>query len=235
MQYDLIIPLHEKDISKLTYCNQSIEEHFTIQPENKYVVCNVPIRYKDYIWIHDNDAIPINKHTINFNRQNWIYQQIIKLCQDFTKNSTYLVTDADVIFNRKLDIKNAFYISDNNQAHQPYFEFLKHFNIYKQTDYTFINDFMLFEKEICREITDNVKKFFNKLNPILSKDCYLSEYEMYGNYMLQNYPNKYEIIFQKSQCNGKFYPDVWQDFEIETLIQNNKNKDIDLFTIHSWT
>lgn len=237
MEYDLIIPLHEKDIVKFIYCDQSIEEHFTIQPQNKYVVCNIPISYKDYTWVHDDYAIPIKKSSINFYRQNWIYQQLIKLCQNFTQNSTYMVTDADVIFNKQIDIKKAFYISDRNQTHLPYFEFLQHFNIYKQTDYTFINDFMIFEKNICREIIGNPEEFLNQLNNIISDNCCLSEYEMYGNYILQNYPNKcgYDIIFQKTQLNGKYYPDEWRDYEIEALIEYNKDKDIDLFTIHSWT
>lgn len=235
MKYDLIIPLHEKDIIKFVYCDQSIERHFTIQPEHKYIVCNTPIEYKDYIWIHDDAAIPVKKSSINFHRQNWIYQQIIKLCQDFTINSTYMTVDSDVIFNRKIDIKKAFYISDRNQAHPPYFEFLKYYNIYKQTNYTFINDFTIFEKDICREMLGSAEKFFNTLNPILSETCYPAEQETYGNYILTKYPNRYDIIFQKTQLNGKYYPREWHPDEIEKLIENNKNKDIDLFTIHTWT
>lgn len=235
MIYDLIIPLHEKDLVKLFYCDESIEKNFSIKPQNKYIVSNVKINYKDYIWIPDEEAIPIKKSEINFNRQNWIYQQIIKLCQDFTINDTYMVVDSDVIFNRKIDIKKAFYISDRNQEHAPYFEFLKHYNISKQTNYTFINDFTIFEKQICREILGTAKEFFNKLNPLLSAACYPAEQETYGNYVVANYPNRYEIVFQKTQLNGKYYPDEWYDFEIETLIRNNKDKDIDLFTIHSWT
>lgn len=235
MIYDLIIPLHEKDLVKFFYCDQSIEENFSIKPQNKYIVSNVKINYKDYKWIPDDEAIPIKKSEINFNRQNWIYQQIIKLCQDFTVNDTYMVVDSDVIFNRKIDIKKAFYISDRNQEHAPYFEFLKHFNIYKQTNYTFINDFAIFEKQICKEMVGEVKDFFNKLNMLLSDTCYLSEYEMYGNYVTAHHLNKYETIFQKTQLNGKSYLDNWFEFEIETLIRNNKDKDIDLFTIHSWT
>lgn len=236
MEYDLIIPVHEKDLLKFLYCDASIEKHFTIKPKNKYIVSNVKINnYKDYICIHDDDAIPIKKQDINFRRQNWIYQQIMKLCQDFTKSPTYMVVDTDVIFNRTIDIKRAFYISDRNQNHQPYFNLMKHFNIYKQTDYTFINDFTIFEKEICREALGSAKDFFNKINPLLSEECYPAEQEIYGNYILTNYPDRYDIIFQKTQLNGKYYPQPWNDFEIEALIEYNKDKDLDLFTIHTWT
>jgi len=235
MIFDLIIPLHEKDFVKLKYCDESIERNFSVPPQNKYIVSNAKINYKDYKWIHDDDAVPVKKSEIKYRRQNWIYQQIIKLCQDFTANETYMVVDSDVIFNRRVDIKKAFYISDRNQQHHPYFEFMKYYNLYKQTDYTFINDFTIFEKPICRELLGSAEEFFNKINSVISENCYPAEQEIYGNYIVKNYPGRYDIVFQKTQLNGKYYPEAWYDFEIEFLIENNKNQDIDLFTIHSWT
>jgi hypothetical protein len=104
-------------------------------------------------------------------------------------------------------------------------------------DRTFINDFMMMDKSICREIIPDAHLFFNQFcKNGMSQDSHLAEYEVYGNYVVKHHPHRYGFQDTKTQLNGK---DVWRGkqwwpHEIELLIQQNHNQDLDLFTIHSW-
>jgi len=235
MKYDLIITAAPKDIYKIPYCLESTRKYFSIQPENTFIVCPYKTKILGTTHIGDEWATPFNKNAIKFNRPGWVFQQLIKLFPIFIKNDYYFVTDSDVIFNKPLVIEPAFWISDREQHHQPYFTFMEHFGIQKVVNYTFINDFMLFDKNICQEMTGPPLGFFDKMNRILSDDCFPAEFEMYGNYVMNKYPSLYKKIQHKVETHGVFYPSNWEQAEIEKLIQNNKDKDINLFTIHTWT
>ena len=235
MKYDLIITAAHKDIYKIPYCLNSVRQFFSIQPENTFIVCPYKTKISGTIHIGDEHATPFNKESIKFNRPNWIFQQLIKLFPIFIKNENYLVVDSDVIFTKPLEIGSTFWISDREQCHQPYFNFMKHFNIEKFVDHTFINDFMLFDKKICNEMTGPPYDFFEKMNSILSDDCFPAEFEMYGNYVESRYPGLYNKVYQKVETNGVFYPNNWERVEIERLIEKHKTTNIDLFTIHTWT
>jgi len=235
MKYDLIITASPKDIYKIPYCLESTRKHFSKQPENTFIVCPHKTEIAETIYIEDEHATPFNKEKIKFHRPGWIFQQLVKLFPVFIKSDNYIVVDSDVIFNKSLIIESAFWISDREQHHQPYFNFMEHFGIQKIVDHTFINDFMLFNKKICQEMTGPPLDFFNKMNTLLSNDCILSEFEMYGNYVMNKYPSLYKKIQHKVETYGVFYPNNWDETEIDKLIQKNKNKDINLFTIHTWT
>ena len=94
---------------------------------------------------------------------------------------------------------------------------------------------MMFDKKICREIVPDKNAFLRTCNEKLNDDFLLSEFELYGNYVVKNYPNRYKMAETKSQLNGKYLHDPWQEEEIQELIQKNKKQNIDLFTIHTWT
>jgi len=112
---------------------------------------------------------------------------------------------------------------------------MEHFGIQKVVDHTFINDFMLFDRDICQEMTGPPPDFFNKMNTLLSEECFPAEFEMYGNYVESRYPGEYKKIQHKVETNGVFYPNNWEHSDILALIEKHKNTDIDLFTIHTWT
>lgn len=235
MKYDLIITAAPKDIYKIPFCLQSTKKYFDIQPENTFVVCPYKVRISGVVHIGDEHATPFNKMQINFNRQGWIFQQMIKLFPIFVKNDNYMVIDSDVIFNKSMGIGHTFWISDREQHHQPYFNFMKHFNMEKVVDHTFINDFMMFNKEICYEMTGPALDFFNKMNVLLSEDCFPAEFEMYGNYVSSKYPGMYNKVYQKVATHGIYYPLSWTEQQILDLQKTYENTDLDLFTIHTWT
>ena len=240
VNYDLVIMCHPKDEIKLQYSLESCRKFLEPQPENIYVVSPVKLCEPPIINILDEDAILyIDKEDIDYKRNNWIYQQFVKLCQDFTKNDKYLCVDSDLIFNRPIPIGDCstLFISDRNQCHLPYFNFMyKYCGLEKQVGFTFINDFMMFDKNICREIVNPIDEFLMFCNNNLDDDCLLSEFELYGNYICSRYPELINFKRTKTQLNGKPAHIPWLKEEIENLIEVNKeNKSLDLFTIHSWT
>tara|TARA_B100000497_G_C7651336_1_gene391902 strand:+ start:160 stop:882 length:723 start_codon:yes stop_codon:yes gene_type:complete len=239
VNYDLVIMCHPKDEIKLQYSLESCRKFLEPQPENIYVVSPIKLCDSPVINILDEDAIRIKKGDIKFKRNNWIYQQFVKLFQDFTKNDKYLCVDSDLIFNQSVSIGDCstLFISDRNQCHLPYFRFMDKFcNLEKQVGFTFINDFMMFDKNICREITGGIYRFLDFCNQNLTDDCLLSEFELYGNYICSHYPELVKFKRTKTQLNGKPASIPWSKEEIEHLIEeNSENKSLDLFTIHSWT
>jgi len=240
MNYDLVVLCHPKDYVKLGFCINSCLEFFNPKPEGIYIVSPDRVESDSLIHVHDDEAIAIKKGDINYRRPNWIYQQFIKLCQDFTKNDHYLCVDSDLIFNRAINLfdeeKPKFFISDRDQKHDPYFHFMeKAYGLSRQVDFTFINDFMMLDKTICRKIVPDVNEFLDFCNDNVSDDCLLSEFELYGNYVTKHHPHVYNIQKTKTQLNGKMANRPWSKEEINNLVKINSEKDIDLFTIHSWT
>jgi hypothetical protein len=67
-----------------------------------------------------------------------------------------------------------------------------YFGFSRQVNHTYINDFMLFDKNVCREMLPDLKTFVNDLNEILVNEEYLfSEFETYGNYVAKTHPQMY--------------------------------------------
>lgn len=239
MKYDIIILSHPKDYVKIQYCISSLR-FIRREPANVYVVSPHPAEGAGIISVTDDDAISINKADIKYRRSNWIYQQLVKLFQDFTEHDLYLCVDSDLIFNRPIDIfrndKPNFFVSDRNQHHAPYFDFMqKYFDLSKQVDHTFINDFMLFDKNLCAEMIPDREHFMGAVNSMMTEDCLLSEFETYGNYITKNHPTAYGLQNTKTNMHGRYISEPWTAEEVEQLITDNRTKDIDLFTIHSWT
>tara|TARA_R110002020_G_scaffold117929_3_gene269559 strand:- start:344 stop:1072 length:729 start_codon:yes stop_codon:yes gene_type:complete len=242
MKYDLIIPCHPKDYIKLEFCLISCIEHLEPAPVNIYIVAPNEIEFSNekIKSVQDKDAVDIHIQDIQY-RPNWIYQQFIKLCQNFTENDLYLCVDSDLIFNRTIYLFDdrgnpKFFTSSNDQEHKPYFNFMKGvYDLDKQVDHTFINDFMMFDKKVCREIVPDIHDFLSLCNEKLNDDFLLSEFELYGNYVTKNYPSKYQKVNTKNQLNGRYMHQRWSQDEIRSLVENNKNEDIDLFTVHTWT
>jgi|TARA_R110000822_G_scaffold58664_2_gene146626 hypothetical protein len=240
MKYDLIIPAHPKDYVKLQFCLGSCLEYLNPSPENVYIITPDGISGQGLISIKDDHAIPIKQSDINYRRPNWIFQQFVNLFQDFTENDMYLSVDADIIFNRQIDLfesdKPTFFISDRDQHHVPYFIFMdKWRGLSRQVDYTFINDFMMFDKNICREMVPDIHDLLDFCNEVLSEDCLLAEFEIYGNYVTKYHADRYNTKPSKTSMSGKVVQDPWTVEQIQHLILAHQGKDFDLFSLHSWT
>ena len=235
MNYDAIILSHPKDYNKIKFCYQSLE-YLEPKPQNVYLVTPNKIHVDGLISISDEESIPINISDIKYKRPNWIFQQLIKLYQIFTKNDIYMCIDSDVIFNRKINFTGkTFFISDRHQRHIPYFNLMSsYFAITEWANHTFINDFMIFDRAICKIMLPQINTFIKDLNSYLVNDNFLfSEFETYGNFVTNHFRSSYTTKYTKTKTLGKY--DNWTDEELTILVNLCKEIPIDLFTVHTWT
>lgn len=256
--YDIVIPCAPKDYVKLPYCIKSLE-NLVPAPQNIYVVSRDEVRIKSPLclvrWVEEFWAVPsVQISGINYRRPNWIYQQILKLTQDFTENDFYLCIDSDLIINRPIELFEQhdrfgysiprFLISSQKQNHRPYFEFMeKVFELTKQVDYSFISDIMMFHKAILKLIIpDRPGWLLEQCNQYLSDDCLISEWEIYGNWIYKNFREAYATYPIQVSMYGKYIsnlyksgPDLYTNVEIEEIINKEKNSSNDIVAIHSWS
>ncbi len=241
MKYDLVFPVAPKDYNKVVYSKQIAEFHLNPAPDNVYIVSKHDLNIPDTIWINEDKCLPITVNDISklVERPPWIFQQMIKLCQNFTKNENYLCMDSDVFLKKDIDVFNGyrtlFYNNSREQHHERYFNFMKDaYNLDKVVEHTFIADFMTYNKGICREINDTVFSLLEKINKFLpeTNKYLLAEQELYGNYCMKNYPDLFEIVPLKTFMYGRY--DSYTEDEI-VHIYNNHNDDCQLITMHSWT
>ena len=217
MSFDIVIPLGPNEVSRITqqihYTKQNV-----IGYRNIYIIsCNKNIKIDDCIIIDEN-IFPFKNFIAQYfaqysgknNRNGWYFQQLLKLYCGFYIESmldNYLVIDADVFFLKPTQfmVNGLLAYSVGNEYHPPYFTHLAllHNTFTKQTNASGICHHMLFNKNYIKEIFDIVETFHNKpfwqifilsvkehLNhPLYSNESGASEYELYFNYMLHNYPN----------------------------------------------
>jgi hypothetical protein len=207
-----------------------------------------PDEYKscefDVIHIPDEKAIEIKINDIKYRRKNWIYQQLIKLGQDFTENDLYLCVDSDLFFNKELELfknrKPIFFVTDKDQYHQPYFNFMKHSHgLDRQVNHTFICDFMMFDKSKCAELIGNKERNLEKVldycNNNITDNFMLSEFELYGNFVTKYYKDSYLKQNIRANVFGKSVRSPWTLEEVSSYVINMKKYEYDLFTMHTWT
>lgn len=235
--YDVIIPCAQKDYVKIGYCVEGLK-FLNPAPDNIYIVSKNKVIVDGTTWIDENSVLDIRPSDIAYRRNNWIYQQLIKLCQDFTQE-WYFTIDSDIFLKRPFNLFDEiglpiYRISNHDQCHAPYFDFMqKMWGLQKVIIPTFINDTNIFRKKLCRELIPDQEEFVSKMNQIISDDCLLGEPEVYGNYMAYKYPYSFTLGEMTVDMHGKYLPELYTTWEIEQILK--KETESDAVAIHSWS
>jgi hypothetical protein len=218
MQFDIVIPLGPNDIN---FINKSLEynKKNIINYRNIYIITNTKLVKDKSIFdgciIIDENDFPFNLNIIkkylgDNDRCGWYLQQLLKLYAGFvipTILDNYLVIDSDTIFLKP----TSFFENDiplynfGTEYHLPYFIHMinLHPSFSKVNNMSGICHHSMFQKYILKELFDTIEKFHkNKkfyeifLDSIEKKEILgsgASEYEIYFNFLLKNFPNKYKI------------------------------------------
>jgi len=246
--YDILIPVAEKDFIKLRFVWESIIDNLSGFNEI-HCISNVKIPSAlkvPGIWYYtDKDIIDFDymrfTGTIK-GHEGWYVQQYIKLFQKVTSDN-YLEVDADVFFNRKVDIienEKPCFLFGRNQNHAPYFNLMKNlFDLEKVYPHSFINETMFFKRSIIKHLLDSLgvdaKGFFelilNEVNKVNEMSGF-SEYELYGNYVTKNFKDSYNYKHLSTRLGGKY--GYWSEDEIRQYVNSFKGSDFDLVSMHSW-
>ena len=143
------------------------------------------------------------------------FQQLLKMAYCFKCNREgYLVWDADTIPLHEIPFYDeqtgitTFHMK--SEFVQDYFTNLKTIlDVDKQVDKSFISEHMYFDSEIMKEIIGRIanrsisgETWWEKI--VLAMPCGngVSEYEIYGNYVLKNYPSKSVLVDANSLRYG---------------------------------
>jgi hypothetical protein len=248
MVYDVLIPAAEKDFVKLRFVWESIIENLT-GFDKIYCISNVEMPQSMKLpaveYYTDADVVDFDFMRLTGNmksHEGWYVQQYVKLFQNVTSDN-YLEVDADVFFNRRVDIienDKPTFLFGGNQYHAPYFNLMKNlFNLDKVYPYSFINETMFFKREIINHLLASIgvdrNGFFelvlNEVNRVNQMSGF-SEYELYGNYVTKNFVDLYNYKYLKTHPEGK--DRVWKEDEVCEYVNSFKETDYDLISMHSW-
>jgi hypothetical protein len=249
--YDIVIVAHEKDFNNIKYIVEYSEKNLNF--DSFYLILSERKEFEDFeklksltthpIYLHkETDVLKVDKNRIS-HRPNWIYQMLLKMFQNVTLNDNFLVIEADCIILSELNFFNEdrtiIYLA-RDQYHEQYFNFNKLFGFDREYNHSFISEFIMYDKKIindmlskfnCNSVIDFLEIVYNNTN----SNCYLADYEFYGNFCYKYYREKIEFKNLTWDFIGKFsngtYPN-WSDSEINELIQKNIGKDV--ISFHTW-
>lgn len=237
--FDILVLSAPKDYNKLPYLYDSITKNMLDKWNNFYIISPTEIenKNKDINYLLDHEALNIDRRQFR-HRPNWIFQQFCKLFQNVTTND-YLVIDSDVILNSPISLytnnKPTFFLG-RDQHHIQYFNFMdKIMKLEKNHPHSFISEIMYFKKDIVNDILNKCggfESFYEKSISLIGSDCYISEFELYGNYVMKYFSELYEIKNIKSNLSGKHRQ--WFEQEIKNYILEYKNSDYEILSMHSW-
>lgn len=164
---------------------------------------------------NDEDLVPRRYTRLCRFRPNWIYQQILKLCQQATKTPFYFCIDADCMPMRRIslfDEKNraALFSCVNQQDETAFIRCIAKFSGGELAQWTtdeyaetrYIADMQLFSRRYTLEMLQRywhdldefqIDAFFNSfwlnIPGIRSRSIFMSEYEMYGRFCMKFHEN----------------------------------------------
>ncbi len=155
-------------------------------------------------------------------RPGWYYQQFLKMAfSERSKGEYYMSWDADTVPLRKIEMlgENGKPYFDIKPEYNPgYFKTIrKLFNIERQLDSSFISEHMIFSRHYMKELIAEIEgmdiygdSFYEKLFyaiDINNMKWGFSEFETYGNWMLNRHPQAYELREWHSMRMGGYFLD----------------------------
>lgn len=156
-------------------------------------------------------------------RAGWYLQQFIEFGWAYkTEKRCFISIDADTFPLNKIDFideEGRYIFTKKIEYHKPYFDAIdKLFNgtIRRKEDFSFIAEHMIFDTAIMREMVEEIERndnlegttFFEKILHSVNKEDLLfsgfADFETYGNYMLEKYPEKMQIRTLRTLREGTF-------------------------------
>jgi glycosyltransferase involved in cell wall biosynthesis len=224
MKLDIIIPAIKKDLNILPLTIASVRKFlrhhlgkiYIIGPQDDSVVnfCKI----NNCVFKEENSVSPITLNEIRkynykvkgHDRSGWIFQQLIKLNSDnICDSSNIYVIDADTILvhPQKFESGGKSILLVSDEYYFPYYQtYKKIFNRETSARFSFIAHQMLFKADKLRELRSEMENIHNDswykviLNNLDLKELSsFSEYETYGNWMMQKYPDEIELEYWFNQ------------------------------------
>lgn len=153
-------------------------------------------------------------------RAGWYFQQLLKLGISTIDsiNENYIVIDADTVFLQSIpfiNLKGQFVFLKATEYHKSYFDnYRVLLGKEPNREFSFISQYMVFNKNIVKKLFTDIEENFNGestwnwliMEKIQGTDASLfSEYETYGHYVKNHYPDQCEFISKEWLREGSEY------------------------------
>jgi len=190
-------------------------------------------------------------------RSNWYFQQFLKMAYAFQCSTDYyLIWDSDTIplkniqFWKNIDGMEKCLFGEQPFCHQPYYDTLNTLfdgKVQRLFEKSFVVEHMMINQKIMRELTRDIEmndriqgtRFFEKILYAINKNDIgysgFSEFETYGNYVLNFYPDRYAIrnlkayhqgglVIEKSQINNEVLNWIAKDYDLVSFEEHGYNR-----------
>lgn len=181
-------------------------------------------------------------------RAGWYFQQFLKMAYAFRcEEEAYLVWDSDTIPIHRIVMMNEdrYYFDMKAEFHKPYFDTMTRLipDLSKRNRRSFISEHMIIHKEVMmqliKEIAENkrvvIEEFWKEILNVIDKDelakSGFSEFETYGTYVTQRYPQLYMERNWKSLREGTIF--FCNGCNKEQLVKLSQRYDAISFESHS--
>lgn len=201
----------------LKHCVYCVDRHVQDPILSRTIVSPDVFTYPDFSVIPDEALWPdigCDKIQDFFWRNQWLRQQILKLSVDQILTGDILIVDADLFFLQPLtlvqDHKYNIYhgVIEHNKPFSKIIELV--LGESKDTEHSFISDFMIFNSDILSEMKYNIEiknqkpwiesLYWAMLDPNLDVPSEhvlqsLSEFELYGTYLMSRHRDRINLTF----------------------------------------
>lgn len=215
---DVVIPYHSKDGDVIDMCIAGCINNVS-NVGTIYVVTNDPDRIFTSVRLIDENRLfedGLSKKYLESRlsakypqlvcRSGWLFQQFIKMGCSYAISDLadyYLVVDADVVFLKKINFfeSGRMLLTKSEEYHEPYFDCCERlFGKPIDREHAFVAHHMLICKSIMLELLQIIEKRFNMTwydaiieNIDEENASMFSEYETYGHYLENQYPEMFTI------------------------------------------
>tara|TARA_R110002020_G_scaffold464493_2_gene685231 strand:- start:7754 stop:8581 length:828 start_codon:yes stop_codon:yes gene_type:complete len=220
-EYEVVICSHPKDFTKLTkvvrmaatYLEPAPNRFNIIVPDFAYsdvykqrlgmleTALGIPVKFYS-----DSQVLSQDRSKIKY-RKNWIFQQFLTLFNDITDTDYYLDIKSDAIILKPFQVFDKegnprLFVSRSEGYKEYYWNFSKKMIglDQEQDEYSFICDIMMFSKKKIKAMIElsgleSSDEFIEKSIEIIDEESrtWLSEYELYGNYVFKKHSDLYKI------------------------------------------
>ena len=227
--YDIVITTHASHVAQLSHGLPLINEYLG---HDKIIMLSSAAAYEPFKaagigWLDENAVLnDMNLSSIREliakrggipGRAGWYFQQFLKMYYAFVcEKEYYLIWDADTIPLKPLYFRNRFgqmFFNMKTEHHLPYFEtmsrlFKEPMKFVEGSNPSFISEGMIIKTSVMRELVEELggKDFWrNILNAIDQKDINgsgFSEFETYGTWLFNKYPQLYKSRPLETQRHG---------------------------------
>lgn len=174
------------------------------------------------------------------NRRSWILQQCLKTIFVANAKVPTLIIDSDTFIKNKIEpIGNGTQILFvGNDFHYPYSRHLRKFLGGRAIGLSFVHHVQLQIPEIVREIYGQdflrgISRWL-KTGVAVAEFSPVSEFQTYGDYILQNYPEKVKLNFHVHHLvDARTFSDELKQGESKTIETHIRNCDCDFVTLEN--